>query len=168
MIEEMIDSLLLLDDRFELHFYLISHDEDYYRSLMERAAGDRRIVFHAPVPMNQLTKELNGYDLGFYILPPVNYNQLHALPNKLFEFIQARLGIAIGPSPEMGAYVRNYDLGIVAAKFTPEALAEELGKLDTHRVKVFKDNADRYARDLSSGPQMEKLKGIVLSALDKV
>ena len=37
-----------------------------------------------------IVRTINQFDLGVYLLPPVNFNSAHALPNKFFEFIQAR------------------------------------------------------------------------------
>ena len=53
--------------------------------------------------------------------PPINFNNKLALPNKLFDYVQARLGVLIGPSPEMVHYVEEYDLGEVAARLRPSA-----------------------------------------------
>jgi hypothetical protein len=165
MLEEMIETIRLLDLRFELHFYLINSDDGYFRELVCRAKSVGRVFFHDPVPMNELSGELNKYDIGFYILRPVNYNQLHALPNKLFEFVQARLGIAIGPSPEMAAYVNKYELGIVSEEFTSESMAIALSGLTAEGIRNMKNNSHKYAYELSSAPQMEMLAEIIKSAM---
>ena len=57
--------------------------------------------------MHELPRMANDYDVGLYLLPPTNFNQRYALPNKFFEFIQGRLAIAIGPSPEMAKLVER-------------------------------------------------------------
>ncbi|MBX7491583.1 capsular biosynthesis protein, partial [Helicobacter sp. Faydin-H70] len=97
------------------------------------------------------------YDIGFYILQPTNYNGYFALPNKFFEFIQARLAIAIGPSPEMARYVKEYHLGIIAKDFTPQSMAQELNKLTKQDILKYKENANKTARILNAEKEGEKI-----------
>ena len=69
---------------------------------------------------------INKYDMGVFLLPPINFNYENTLPNKLFDFIQARLGIAIGPTPEMAEIVNHYKIGLVSEHFTAASLASRL------------------------------------------
>src|SRR5690606_24606948 len=80
----------------------------------------------------------------------VNFNYRFALPNKLFEFIQARLAVAVSPSPEMARLVRDAGCGVVADGFTPKQFAACLRSLDHAAVNEFKQRSDAVARDLSS------------------
>ena len=57
--------------------------------------------------MHEIVDTIAEYDIGLFILSPINFNYYHALPNKLFEFIQARLAIAVSPSPEMARIVHR-------------------------------------------------------------
>ena len=97
----MIEMMKYLDSRFTLDFMLVETDPLYMAELRVMAESDARIRFIEPVAMQDICQRLNEFDMGVYLLPPVNFNHEHALPNKFFEFIQARLAIAIGPSPEM-------------------------------------------------------------------
>jgi hypothetical protein len=136
-----------------LDFYLAANDPAYLESLKERAAGAANITFHEPVPFTELVATLNTYDVGLHILAPTNFNNAYALPNKFFEYVQARLGLIIGPSPEMMRILRERDLGAVTADFTAEALAEVLRGLDRATVETWKKDSDAAARDLSAETQ---------------
>ena len=48
------------------------------------------------VPMENIVTTLNNYDIGLYILEPTKFNTKNAIPNKLYDFVQAKLAIAIG------------------------------------------------------------------------
>jgi len=108
-IESMIELGNLLDARFTVDFILIPGDTRYVAQLMRQAASSRNIQaassrnihFLPAVEMNQIVSFSAQYDVGLFLLEPTNFNYLHALPNKFFEFLQARLAVAIGPSPEM-------------------------------------------------------------------
>lgn len=146
--EEMIRMMRYLDDRFSLDFMLIAHNPAYLHRLQEMARDDPRIRFLPPVAMPAIAAFINGYDVGLFLLPPVSFNYAHALPNKFFEFVQARLAIAIGPSPEMLRLVETYDLGVVAEDFTAAGMARALSSLTRDQIEHFKRRADAAAAEL--------------------
>lgn len=156
-IEGMISMMRHLDDRFELNLVLVGNDRAYMDELRSLAGDDRRIRFLDPVPMRDLADFLNRFNVGVYILKPTNFNNRHALPNKFFEFVQARLAVAIGPSPEMARLVGRHDLGLVADDFNPESLAKLLSSLDHERLMEYKRNAHAAAATLSADSTRRKL-----------
>lgn len=147
-IEIMIDMMKHVDDRFSLDLLLVPSNPRYLERLHKLTAKQPRVRILPPVPMPQLPKVLNAYDVGVYILQPNNFNNEHALPNKFFEFIQGRVAVAIGPSPEMARLVRKYNCGIVANDFAPQTLAHDLTKLTPERIAEYKMNAHHAASDL--------------------
>ncbi len=136
-----------------LDLYLQPNDPAQLRELREAAARVERVRMLDPVPFDSLVDTLSGYDLGIHILAPTNYNNAYAMPNKFFEYVQARLGLVIGPSPEMAATLRRYDLGIVTEDFGADAVAKALDGITPERVAEFKTASDRAARELSAEAQ---------------
>ena len=110
--ELMIESIARCE-RHSLHFMFIQSDyvEELKRSASTLAPG--RVFFHDPVPPEDITKEISQYDVGFFLIPPTNYNYHFCLPNKFFDFICAGLAVCIGPSPSMAEMVKKYGLGVV-------------------------------------------------------
>lgn len=156
-IELMIRMMRHLDERFRLDLMLVGTDPEYLAALEREAEGDERVRFRDPVPMRELARTLNPYDLGVYILEPTNFNNRHALPNKFFEFVQARLGVAIGPSPEMARLSREFGLGPIADDFSPRSLASLLSRLDRESVNELKLRAAAAARALSADASRETI-----------
>lgn len=147
-LEVMIETARLLDERFSLDLMLMPNDSDYLRKLTDMAEATGRVRIIPPVPMPQIVSFISDYDMGLYVLEPRAFNLRHCLPNKFFEFLQARLGIAIGPSPDMASLVRKHGLGVVADDFSPEAMATRLNALTTADIDAFKAAADVAAREL--------------------
>ncbi len=145
-LEVMIDMMGFLDQRFTLDLMLIEVEPGYMKFLREKAQHEPRVRFIEPVPMSQICLNINAYDVGLYLLPPDNFNHRHALPNKFFEFVQACLVVAIGPSPEMAVLARKHSCGVVADSFEPQALAQALSALDADRVRVLKEASHRAAQ----------------------
>jgi hypothetical protein len=65
------------------------------------------------------------------------------LPNKLYEFIHAKIAIAISPSLEMKTVVEKYNLGVVSKEFKVESLVAELSKIKKTDISQFKKNAEK-------------------------
>jgi len=156
-LEGMIDVMMYLDDRFTLDFMLMENDPGYLKELRARAASDSRIRFLQPVPMTEICQALNDYDMGIFLLPPVNFNYAHALPNKFFEFIQARLAVAIGPSREMANITKKYGIGVVAKSFNPADLGVALSRMSEADLVRYKLAADIAAESLNDKPGSQVL-----------
>ncbi|GHD42567.1 glycosyltransferase family 1 protein [Mycetocola manganoxydans] len=138
-----------------LDLYLTANDPAYLAELRAGADASDRITLHDPVPYSELVKTLNNFDVGVHFLPPVNFNNEWALPNKMFDYVQARLGIIVGPSAEMAAYVKRFHLGDVAADFSMEALQAAIAELTADSVREYKAGSDAAALELSAGPQVD-------------
>lgn len=137
-----------------LDLYLVQGG-GYAAQLAERYAAHPRVRVHEGVPPEELVRTLNGYDVGIHVLPPVSFNQRYAMPNKLFDYVQARLGVLIGPSPEMAGLVEEHDLGWVSEDFTPQAVARTIDALTGPEVRRAKAASDVAARVLCAQEQVE-------------
>jgi hypothetical protein len=122
----------------------------YLRDLQQGAAGCDRVTFRDPVPPARLPYALNEFDVGAFCMPPINVNAEFALPNKFFDFVQARLAQAVGPAKEMARLVREHHLGVVSADFGVDAFVAALGTLDRTAIEKAKQASHAAARDLSS------------------
>ena len=147
-LETMIDAMAHLDERFRLDLMLIPNDPSYIKALKKRASSDRRIAFVPPVLPEEIVEKLSDYDVGLCTYAPYSFNGLNALPNKFFDFIQARLCVAANHLPEVTRLVEQYNCGIVAKDFTAHALAETLRTLDRQKVEACRQAADIAAVDL--------------------
>ncbi len=148
-IESMIQMMDSLDQRFNLNLMLMPTDLDYYDELQVLAKG-KAVDFLPPIPTKEIPFFLNQFDIGLFLLEPVNFNYEFALPNKFFEFIQARLAVAIGPSPEMKKIVEKEGLGIVSDTFDFIELAKKLNDLSYKEIMDFKLKSQKAAPHYSS------------------
>lgn len=139
-----------------LDLFLTPNDPRFMLELAELCAASERCTLHPPVPYDELADTIARYDVGVFVLPPVNVNYRWALPNKLFDFVQARLGVIVGPTPDMAAIVREHGLGAVVDDFTAAALTRELDGLTPATVDAWKAASHRSARALSAELEVEK------------
>jgi len=144
---------------------LIPNEREYFNKLKFMAAGIKNIKFIEPVRFEEIVKSCNPYDIGIFILPPVNLNYEYALPNKFFEFIQSRLAIVTGPSKEMSDYIDKYELGLHTKTFVPLEIAKEIKNLSDEQIIHYKKNSDKHAKELSSVQNKKILNNIVKEIL---
>jgi glycosyltransferase involved in cell wall biosynthesis len=163
-LEDTIEAVQMLDGRFSLDLVLM-RDNSYRRRLEALVAGDQLIRILPPVRQEEMLEFANQYDVGVFLLPARFPNQVHVLPNKLFDYIQARLAVAIGPSHEMAEVVRRWDCGVISDDFRPDSLAEALSKLTLAEVRRMKANADVAAGALNAEANQEVVLGVVAAAL---
>jgi len=164
-IMELIEAVDTLGNRFSLDLYLLEVPGGHLAAIRKRAASTSRVTVHDAVPPETLPTVLNQYDLGVFLYPLKTLSHLYHLPNKFFDFVQARLGLVFSPAPEIEAHIGQYGLGLITSGTTADALVEALRDLTADDVMGFKQAADRSARALSSEPDRATQSALVARLL---
>lgn len=153
-IEVMMEAAARTETNLTFDLFLTGEGTEYANSLRELAdsLGDR-VTVHPPVPQGELVPLLNGFDVGIHILPATNTNNALALPNKFFDYVQARLGLVIGPTADMARLAEEYEIGSVADGFDVESVVGALDALDRGTIEKWKRNADAAAPRVSAEAQ---------------
>jgi glycosyltransferase involved in cell wall biosynthesis len=161
---DLVEAMRLLDDRYTLTF-MLAGDPAVIAELtaLTEPLGDRvRVV--PPVRMEELSEAVNAYDLEILFYRPATTNLEFALPNKLFEAIQGRLGLVVGRSPMMTEVVERYGNGIVVDGWTAADLARALGTVTTEQVGAWKAASDRAASELNAESEGRAFLALTTSA----
>ena len=152
-IDALIRSVGRFPDKFHLYLLLVKNSPvsaQNYDNLKLLAQEYTNITFLDPVPYDEITNYINRFDLGMYVLPDKTTHNRYALPNKFFEFIQARLAVLTGPSVEMKNIISTHGVGVTTKNFTDEAIIETLSVLTKEEVRNYKDKSNKKALELSS------------------
>lgn len=166
-LENMIETLAHTDNRYTLHFILVEVSRGYLSQLtgLARRLAPDRVFFHRPVAPFEIVNRLSEFDMGFFLLPPVNFNYSVALPNKFFDFIAAGLAVCIGPSPEMARLVQHHGFGVVTPTIIPCEVAEVLNRLEASEIDTMKRKAFIAREVLNSDVEMGKLSTLYTSLM---
>jgi glycosyltransferase involved in cell wall biosynthesis len=147
---EMVEAMAQLEERFSLTF-MLTGNEPFQAKLRSLAKPlGERINFVPPVAMPEIAAEINKYDLEVMFYRPLTANLEFALPNKLFEAVQGRLGLVIGRSPMMVEVVEEFRNGVVVRDWTVETLVTTLNALTPEDVFTIKTKSHTAARQLSA------------------
>lgn len=89
------------------HLVLVGYGPDS-DALKKQATGLANVHFHEAVPQAELVTLISGADIGVVVIRTDALSYEYALPNKLFEYATARLGIIVGKGPELARFAQEY------------------------------------------------------------
>ncbi len=110
-----------------------------------------QVRFWGWVPFDQLAGLTAQASVGLSIEQPDALNLLHSAPNKLYDYVQARLPIVVAPRPVHRQLVMDYGCGQVLRADSPEALAEAVRALldSSESYRLAQAGAERAAQALT-------------------
>lgn len=148
-LEATIDSVAAWRPEFSMHIRGPAHEATYLEALKSRAASvGARVEFLPPVPLTGLVGAAAAFDVGIMSLPGHSLHNVHALPNKLFEYLMAGLAIAVTDLPEMAALVRETNAGVLIQNADHQAIAAAINGLSRETVDSLRRNALAASVDL--------------------
>lgn len=127
-LEMFIDAFEHIDD----FIGVIAGTGDIIESLRQRVAGKKlgnKIFILGRLPLDELHHLTCNAALGVSIEEHLGMNYYFALPNKLFDYIQARVPVLVSDLPEMKNIVETYQIGEVVESRSPKAFANQMKRM---------------------------------------
>lgn len=133
--------------------FVIAGDGDIKNLLEEKVQEEQllnKIQFMGMLPLEQLVEVTAQADLGISVEEDLGLNYRYALPNKLFDYIQAHVPVLVTNLPEMAAIVKKYNIGMVCNSVDPQELQASLQEalFNDELRKVWYKNLHRAASEL--------------------
>lgn len=95
------------------------------------------VDFKGVVSIDEVKKIYREADVGIHLLQPTRNAQV-ALPNKLFEFMEASLPFIISDLPEIRKVVRKYDCGLLVDPTNEKSIIMALNELKENPEKMYR------------------------------
>tara|TARA_B110000971_G_scaffold221884_1_gene271269 strand:- start:119 stop:1267 length:1149 start_codon:yes stop_codon:yes gene_type:complete len=99
------------------------------------------IFFKQAVSQKDLIHYTSSADIGFVLIDKGSLSYELSLPNKLFEYAMAGLGIIASDNFEIKNYVERYNSGLCLSEVNPIRLNDILKKIKNEELNVFSKNA---------------------------
>jgi len=111
---------------------------------------DGKVKFLGRLPLLQLHQLTRQADLGISLEEDLGLNYRFALPNKLFDYIQAGVPVLVSNLPEMRRIVEHFQIGLIAETHQRKELAEimKTALFDQEQRLVWKPNLTKAATEL--------------------
>jgi glycosyltransferase involved in cell wall biosynthesis len=132
---------------------VIAGDGDIRKSLeneiSEMGLGNR-IFLIGKIPFEQLHYLTLQADAGVSLEEDLGLNYRFAMPNKLFDYIQAGIPVLVSSLPEMKKVVEKYKIGMIAENREVEQICRMLKTLlfDEEKRAFWKHGLEKAAMDL--------------------
>jgi glycosyltransferase involved in cell wall biosynthesis len=144
---------------------IIIGEGDISQQLRQRAIDlnlDEKVKFSGRIPLDQLFQYTCSADLGLCIEEIIGLNYYYSLPNKLFDYIQARVPIIASDFPEISKIIHEFKIGCTIGDRNPIHFAELINSIfdDPSRYSVWKSNLEKAAEELCWENEEPKLLAI--------
>ena len=135
--------------------------EEIKKQASELKLADK-VIFTGRVPAGEVIYYTTQADLGLSVEEDVGLNYRYALPNKLFDYIAAKVPVVVSNLPEMAKLVNHYQVGTIINSNEPHALAKQLEEaLNNEQLrKTWKANLEKAAKELTWKNEEKVLKQI--------
>ena len=154
-IEMMIAAMQYLPD-YELWIAGSGGVENDLRQLADEQKSGGKIVFLGRLAPDELRQRTQQAAVGLSIEEDLGQNYHYALPNKLFDYIQARVPVIVSHLPEMQRIVDDCRVGEVLTERTPSDLAVLIQKVVSQRDK-YAEKLDIAAAELNWENESKRL-----------
>jgi glycosyltransferase involved in cell wall biosynthesis len=123
---------------------------DQLKELVEELRLESKVKFLGRLPLHLLQEVTHRADLGISLEEDLGLNYRFALPNKLFDYIQAGVPVLVSNLPEMRKIVEHYQIGVIAESHQRKELAEliKIALFDQEKRLAWKQNLQIAAKEL--------------------
>lgn len=142
---------------------------EYHEALSEQIRVNNvaeKVKLLEPVAMTDLVEAASAFDLGIMALPGHSGQNRFALPNKIFEYLSAGLGLIVSDLPEMSALVNSTGTGLMLKNDEVSVIAAQIASLTPERVLTWKIAALEAAKHHNGGQSvaiLDRLYRLVLA-----
>ena len=161
-IEEAILAMQFIDNTI----LLIVGDGDVIpnaKELVKAHQLETKVLFFGKRPYKEMMQFTRYASIGLALDKPKSLNYRFALPNKLFDYIQADTAVICYNLIEIQKIVDKYKIGISIETISPEAIAETINGLIENKDKllVFQENCKKAAEVENWENEKVKLKALL-------
>lgn len=121
-----------------------------HKLVAEQNLSDKVRFVPKQVP-GELILYTQSADIGLSLDKDTNINYRLSLPNKIFDYIQARIPVLASRLPEVTKIVEGYGVGMICPDHEPETIAACIRQMlrDEPAKKVMAENLERAAAELN-------------------
>lgn len=124
---------------------------------VEKKKLQNQVFFLGRISCKELPTYTIAADLGLCLLNNNSLSYYYSLPNRIFDFMYAKVPILASDFPEIKNIVKNYQIGKIVNNYQPEFLAKTISKMLNEKI------ADQNFENAIANFNWENEKKVLLS-----
>lgn len=143
-LEQCIDAVSLLPNAV---LYIVG-DGDVLSQLKKQVEDlqlEGQVIFTGKVPFQELPRYTKAAHIGLALLEKRGLSYYYALPNRMFDFIQADIPILATNFPEMSRIINEYKVGKLLTSNQPTDISQAIQELYSEQY-IIKNNVANFAK----------------------
>ena len=149
-IEEAVEAMQYLKNVC----FLIIGDGDVIPKLKQRVVElglQKSVIFKGRMPYQEMMQYTNHAQLGLTLDKDTNINYRYSLPNKLFDYIHARIPVLATKVIEVQKIIETYNVGLFIENHQPKHIADQIRlALNNEELQnTWSENMERAVKELN-------------------
>ncbi|MBN2892463.1 MAG: glycosyltransferase [Bacteroidales bacterium] len=148
-LEEAVEAMQFLEG-FELWIIGGGDIENQLKTRVKDLNLEEKVKILGRKKLEELAEYTNQADLGLSIEKNMGLNYYFALPNKIFDYIQAEIPILCSDLPEMSRIIKNYNIGAILESHEPKKVAIQIKLIfeNKSQFEIWTDNLKVAKKEL--------------------
>lgn len=160
-IEEVIEAMQYVENA---RFVIVGDGDvtEDAKKLVSKFYLKHKVFFIGKVPIEELVAYTQKATIGISLEKNIGLNYYYALPNKLFDYINANVPVLASRLPEIENVVKTYDIGCFIENHNPKHIAEKINFMlhSPEKMQVWKENLKKASDELCWENEEKVLKDI--------
>lgn len=151
---------------FSLSVMALSNQKGFLERFVQESCMIKSLHILEPVNLENIIPVSADFDIGLIPFKPTSFNLMHCMPNKFFEYIQARLMVLATPLESVSHFVDSQKVGLCANGFEVKDMLNLLASLTPSMIEAYKANAHKAAHKWHLEYNIRSLKKLLRDKLD--
>lgn len=138
-----------------------------YINLAKKLNVNDKVFFAGSISQNELINYTSSADIGLALIENISISYYHALPNKLFEYIMAKVPVISCNLPQMKNIVEKYKVGKVINLENENEVVQTIQEMinNENQLIEFKKNCEAAAKELNWQKEYKILQKEIMSII---
>lgn len=127
-LEELIESMKYINN-LNLHIYGAGDIENELKQLARHLNLERKVFFFGRLASNDLIDRTKNAILGVSIEKPIGLSYQYAVPNKIFDYLNAGIPVYYSGLKEVVNLLEGKEIGMQLSDYSPKAIASDINSM---------------------------------------
>lgn len=148
-IEEAVYAMKYIKDAV-LWIYGAGDIENEVKSLIKSEGLQKKVILKGRLPFEKLHEQTQCASLGLCVEKgeEMGLSYYFALPNKLFDYIQAGIPVIVNDLPEKRRIIDEYGVGFILETYEPKHMGNQINKILNNDASISTEIFDNAAKEL--------------------